>query len=73
MHSAFICEFGTLMFNLAPAERQNGYRSEGKNCYLKQLLPEKGGHCKINFFSIESFDRLEYAHLGLELNFNALL
>lgn len=71
MHYAFICEFGTLKFNPAPTERQICYSNDGKICCLKQLLPEDGGQGKINFY--ESFDGFEYANLGFEKNFKAVL
>lgn len=75
MHYAFICEFGTLEFNLAQTKRQIYYTSRGdrEKCYLKQLMPEEGRYCKINFISIQFFDVFEYANLGSELHFKTVL
>lgn len=73
MNYAFICEFGTLKFDVAQTKRQIYYRSDRENCYLKQLLPKKGGYCKINFFSIVSLERFEYANLSFELKFKVVL
>lgn len=69
MHYAFICEFGTLKFNLAQTKRQIYYRGDREKCYQKQLMPEEGRCCKINLISIQFFDVFEYANLGSELHF----
>lgn len=73
MHYAFICEFGTLKFNLAQTKRQIYYRGAREKCYLNQLMPVEGRCCEINFISVQFFDVFEYAKLGSELYFKTVL